>query len=206
MKISSIEFNERITSMATVYLENNVSFCLPKKRIQLLELVEGKSLSEETLNYILDTEVYASAKSSAVNYLALKLRTSFEVRQKLQEMGYDENTIEKVIGNLNEINYIDDNNYAQKYLREKTRLKPKSARLLSMELKQKGIADEIINNAFEEFELDEGEVALELLRKRYSRHTAFDDKLIQKMKSFLMSRGFNYSQISRAISSFLPDE
>ncbi len=206
MKIISLDKNEKVPSMYKVSMENNISFCLPKKRIELLELTEEKVISEDTLNYILDTEVYAAAKSAAVSFLALKLRTAFEVEEKLSEMGYDEATIEKVVENLKEINYINDYNYASKYIAEKTKLKPKSVKLLSLELSQKGIPDYIISEAFEAFELDEEAVAVELLRKKYSRYNSFDEKTIQKMKTFLLSRGFGYSLISRAISIFLPEE
>ncbi len=206
MRITAVEKNEKVSSMATVILDNNITFCMPKKRIELLELKEGKSITEETLNYLLDTEVYAAARSAAVSFLAMKLRTSYEVAQKLSDMGYEEAAIEKVIENLKEINYIDDFNYACKYISEKTKLKPKSVKLLAMELSQKGIRDDIISSALEEFELDEEEVALQLLRKRYSKYTVFDEKLIQKMKTFLAGRGFSYGQISKAVSEFLPDE
>lgn len=206
MRIIGIEKNEKVSSMAAVILDNNITFSLPKKRIELLELKEGKSITEEVLKYLLDTEVYAAARSAGVSFLATKLRTAYEVSQKLSDMGYEESTIEKVIDSLKEINYINDFNYACKYISEKSKLKPKSAKLLSIELSQKGIKEDIISSALEEFELDEGEVALQLLRKRYSKYTSFDEKIIQKMKTFLMSRGFSYSQISKAVSEFLPDD
>ena len=165
MRIIGIEKNEKVSSMAAVILDNNITFSLPKKRIELLELKEGKSITEEVLKYLLDTEVYAAARSAGVSFLATKLRTAYEVSQKLSDMGYEESTIEKVIDSLKEINYINDFNYACKYISEKSKLKPKSAKLLSMELSQKGIKEDIISSALEEFELDEGEVALLLLRK-----------------------------------------
>ncbi|OPX43195.1 regulatory protein RecX [Ruminiclostridium hungatei] len=206
MKIISIEKNQKVSSVCTVLLDNNISFSLPKKRIELLELKEGSSLSEETLNYILDTEVYAAARSAAVSFLAMKLRSSWEVSQRLFDMGYEEVVVERVIESLREIGYIDDLDYSRKYISEKTKLKPKASRLLAMELSRRGIPENIIETALDECALDESRLALELLRKRYSRFTYFDDKLIQKMKAFLTGRGFSYSQVSKAISSFLPEE
>ncbi len=206
MKIVSILKNEKASTMSQIYLDNHVDFSLPRKRIDILELKEGMEISEDRLNYILDTEVYASAKSAAVSFLALRLRTAVEVERKLSVMGYEEATVNKVIENLKEINYINDYKYACKYISEKSKLKPKSVRLLSAELSQRGISDEIIEKAFEEFETDDSEVAIELLRKRYSKYSSFDEKVLKKMKSFLLSRGFSLSQATRAISSFVPDE
>ncbi len=206
MKIISIEKNEKASAMCKVYLDNPISFTLPRKRIDLLELKEGTEISEDRLNYILDTEVYASAKSAAVSFLALRLRTALEVERKLLVMGYEEATIEKVIENLKEISYINDYNYACKYISEKAKLKPKSTRLLAMELSHRGISDEIIERTMSEFVTDDSEVAIELLKKKYSKYSTFDEKLINKMKSFLVSRGFSLNQAARAVSSFVPDE
>lgn len=206
MLIEAIEVNKNIASMARVYLEDKTSFCLPNKRIATLNLEEGKSITSETLEYILTYEVYDAAKSAAVKHLALKLRTSYEIEQKLSELGYEEEIINKVIINLTEIDYINDFQYAYKYISEKTKLQPKSIKLLSMELSHKGIADDIISGAFEEIDLDEDDVAYDLLKKKYSKYSSFDEKLIQKMRSFLMNRGFDYHQTSKSISKFLPED
>lgn len=205
MIITSIEGDKNAPSMARVYIDDDFAFCLPQNRVELLKLTEGGAISEETLDYIVNTEVYAAAKSAAVKFLALKLRTSYEIRQKLSQLGYDEDTAERVVENLTEINYINDYNYALKYIKEKTKLKPKSVKLLSMELAQKGISDDIIQNVSEELEIDENDVAYELLVKKYSKYAAFDEKQVLKMKTFLLNKGFSYSQISRALSKFLPD-
>lgn len=206
MQITSILKDEKNPSMYRVFLEGNINFCLPKKRIAALNLSEGVDIEPDRVEYILSTEVYAAAKSSAVNFLALKLRTSYEIEQKLCELGYEQDTIERVIDNLKEIDYIDDYKYAVKFLTEKTKLNPKSIKMLSIELSNRGIARDIINKVLEEFDVDEDSVALELLKKRYSKYTSFDEKIINKMRSFLASRGFSYQQVSRAISNFLPDD
>ncbi|HEY5586871.1 MAG TPA: regulatory protein RecX [Ruminiclostridium sp.] len=206
MIITSIEINKNIVSMAQVHLDDSTSFCLPLKRISILNLDEGNTISAETLEYILTCEVYGAAKSAAVRYFALKLRTSHEINQKLSELGYEENTINKVIENLIEIEYLNDYKYTVKYISEKIKLQPKSVKLLSMELSHKGIPDDIIFRAFEEIDLDEDNIAFELLKKKYSRQTSYDEKVINKMRSFLMNRGFNYQQTSKAISKFLPED
>jgi len=206
MIITSIEVNKNSTTMATIHIDDNISFCLPQKRIASLNLYEGKTITPETLEYILTYEVFDAAKSAAVKFLAFKLRTSYEIRQKLSELGYEEETINKVIENLIEIDYINDYQYTIKYINEKTKLQPKSIKLLSMELSYKGIPDDIISNGFNEINLNENDIAFELIKKKFSKQTSFDEKLINKMRTFLMSRGFNYQQISKAISKFLPED
>lgn len=206
MRITSIEKSDNNKSMARVCIDNGAEFVLPLKRIDALNLTIDKDIEQESLDYILKYEVYAAAKNVAVKFLSLKLRTSFEVEEKLREMGYEESTINKVISDLAEIEYINDYKYVAKYIAEKTKLKPKSIKLLAMELGHKGIPDEIINSTIEELNPDDEKVALELLKRRYSKYNEFDEKLIKKMKSYLASRGFSYNQISKAISKFIPED
>ncbi len=206
MIITSIEVNKSVATMAVVYVDDTISFCLPQKRIKALDLYKGKDITPETLEFILNYEVLDAAKCSAVKYLAFKLRTSYEVEQKLSELGYNEETINKVIYCLIQIDYINDYKYAIKYINEKTKLQPKSMKMLSMELSYKGITDNTINNAFEEIQLDEDRIAFKLIEKKFSKTTSFDEKTLQKMRSFLANRGFNFQQISRVISKFVPDE
>lgn len=206
MIITSIEKSNRNPSMAKVCIDDKTEFVLPIKRIDTLNLAIDKSIEQETLEYILKNEVYAAAKSAAVKYLTLKLRTSSEVIEKLRELEYPDTTIELVISDLTEIDYINDYRYAVRYISEKTKLKPKSMKLMSMELSFKGISDDIICRAAEEFNLDEENIASELLRKRYSKYGEFDETIIRKMKSYLANKGFNYNQISKAISNFLPED
>ncbi|WP_024834653.1 regulatory protein RecX [Ruminiclostridium josui] len=206
MRITSIEKSNKNKSMASVCIDDKIEFVLPQKRIDALNLAIDKIIEGETLDYILKYEVYAAAKSSAVKFLSLKLRTSFEVEEKLRELGYEETTINQVINDLTEIDYINDYKYATKYISEKTKLKPKSIRLLQMELSNKGIPDDIISSVIEELNPDDDEVALEILKKRYSKYTEYDENLINKMKSYLAGRGFSYNQISKAISKYLPED
>jgi regulatory protein len=166
MLITSIEENRNSSTMARVYLGDNTSFNLPKKRISILNLEEGKSIPDETLKYILNFEVFDAAKSAAVKYLSMKLRTSYEINNRLSELGYDEDTSSKVIENLTEIDYINDYQYALKFISEKIKLQPKSIKMLSMELSYKGIPDDIIYQAFQEISFDEDNIAYELIKKR----------------------------------------
>lgn len=206
MRITSIEKSNKNKSMASICIDNKQEFILPLKRIDALNLTVDKSIEPETLDYILKYEVYAAAKNSAVKFLSLKLRTSFEVKEKLIELGYEDNTISQVINDLTEIDYINDHKYATKYISEKTKLKPKSIKLMEMELDNKGIPNEIINSVIEELNPDDDLVALELLKKRYSKYSEYDENLIKKMKSYLAGRGFSYNQISKAISKYLPED
>jgi regulatory protein len=67
----------------------------------------------------------------AVRFLAMKLRSEKEVSFKLENEGFDEDTIEKVLEELKSMGYINDKIYAQKYVYDRSKLKPKAKKMLS---------------------------------------------------------------------------
>ena len=203
MKVVSITTNDRVKSHAQVTLEGGTQFCLPLKRLSILDITEGCHIDDSRIQYIIDYEVYAAAKADAVKYIATKMRTCYEVEKKLFQLGYEENCISRVVEDLIEINYLDDLKYANCFISDRNKLKPTSSRLMRMELKHRGIEDSIIDIAMSGQEQQDENVAYTFLQKKYSKYTDFDDKLILKMKNFLAARGFEYSQISYAVEKFI---
>ena len=61
---------------------------------------------------------FEQAKEKAVKYLVLTLRTENEVRNKLKRLNVEEDIIEEVINYLKGINYINDSNYIEAYIRQ----------------------------------------------------------------------------------------
>lgn len=203
MKVVSITTNDKVKSHAQVTLEGGIQFCLPLKRLSILDITEGCYIDDSRIQYIIEYEVYAAAKADAVKHMATKMRTCYEVEQKLLQLGYEEDCISRVIHDLREINYLDDLKYATSFVSDRNKLKPTSSRLMRMELKYRGIEDSIIDKAMSEQEQQDEDVAYTLLIKKYSKYTDFDDKLIIKMKNFLAARGFEYSQIASAVEKFV---
>ncbi len=203
MKVVSITTIEKVKSHAQVTLEGGKQFCLPLKRLSILDITEGCQIDDSRVQYIIDYEVYAAAKADAVKHIATKMRTCYEVEQKLFQLGYEEDCISRVIEDLIEINYLDDLKYSNCFISDRNKLRPTSSRLMRMELKHRGIEDSIIDQALSGQEQQDENVAYTLLKKKYSKYTDFDDKLILKMKNFLAARGFEYSQISSAVERLI---
>jgi regulatory protein len=203
--VDSIDINENNKTFATVYLGNRINFCLPTKRIKELDIAEGKYISDETVQYILTCEVYSASKAAAVKFISTKLRTVRETRTRLEEIGFDGNTIEKVINDLLEIDYLNDYKYAVSFISDRKKLKPMSSKAITYELEYRGITNNVIETALSEIALSDDDTAYALISKKFAKYLSYDEKLITKMRTFLMSRGFNYSQVSKAISKFISE-
>ena len=135
---------------------------------------------------------------AALNIITYKDRTVAELKKKLTEKGYGLSEIEDVIAKLAEYNYVDDQRYAIHFA--KGRSESRGARVIRMELKNKGVSDSLISLAMEELDVDESETVEKLLRRRYGNEDLRDEKTRNRAYGFLMRRGFSYDTISRAIS------
>ena len=110
------------------------------------------------------------------------------------------------IEELKSMGYLNDMIYAQKFVYERIKLKPKSKKALSFELKSKGISEDIIETVLNDIDYDEDVVIERLLRKRFRKYDLADSKITKKAYSFLMHRGFNFEDIKRVINKIIIEE
>ncbi len=145
--------------------------------------------------------------NKAYFFLKFRPRTEKEIRdylyKKISRTHWSRNDAEKVIRELIEEKLVDDKKFVDLFIRDRTALKPKGKKLLTKELKQKGISDELIEQYFLENNIDEESLAFKILEKRWQRFKFLDSrKRFEKSARFLMSRGFNYDLIKKIISRF----
>lgn len=128
---------------------------------------------------------FEEAKEQAVKYLVRTLRTEMEVRNKLKKLNVDDEMIDDVVSYLKEISYIDDNNYANSYIRQCEKMPKYSKYEIKMKLSQKGIDKEIIDNAIGNLSYNyEAKIVEKLLK------TKLKDMDELKQKAYLYRRGF----------------
>lgn len=200
MVITSIEKGSKNKERYSVYIDHNFAFTLSEEDYLRFGFYEKKEISEEEINVIKKDVNLRAAKSIAVRFLALKLRTEKEVRNKLSGQGYEEETIELAVADLRESQFINDLQYARKFIMDRLKLKPSSRRFLQYELEQKGISRADIAEALEEIEVNESAIAEALVKKKFGRQDISDPKVVKKVHSFLMQRGFDYGIITDILS------
>ena len=144
------------------------------------------------------TKEFIEAKTNAVKYIMYKPRTQYEVRNKLLKLEYDEELIEEVINELLLLEYLNDNLYAEKFIKNSQSIKPMSKNMIKYKLKEKGISDDIIQNVLRDNEIDEIELARDLFFKK-TKGKPLDEKELNKVKGFLARKGFSLSIINKVV-------
>ena len=69
---------------------------------------------------------------------------------------------------------------------------------------QKGLTEETVETALEQYNEAFGENLSELLREKYSRYLAdiTDKKSVEKVKNSLVRYGYSYDEINRGIAEY----
>ena len=145
----------------------------------------------------------------ALRFLSYRPRSEKEVRDKLkvqsEKLKVKDSTaiIDKIIVKLKEKKFVNDEEFARMFLENRLRFKPRSSRLIQMELKQKGIDPETINNL--QLTIDNDlESARKLVEKKIGRLEGLPkQEIYQKLGRYLASKGFDWDTIKKSIDAVL---
>lgn len=140
------------------------------------------------------------ARARLLRLLARRPHTIQEAARKLQTAGYSKLVVERVIEEAQRNGWLDDQTYAKLWVEDRTASKPRGKALLKRELRRKGIADQKIERAISDADLNEEDLVLRLAHEQVIRYQIDDpQKLERKLKNFLLRRGFSFDAIRRAL-------
>ena len=110
---------------------------------------------------------------------------------RLRKRGFDDFSIESALMKLKEQGLIDDCAFAQFWKENRECFSPRSRVMLHRELRQKGVASDIIAETAKE--IDEEAGAYRAGHKKAEKLASLDrESFYRKLGSFLRRRGFNY--------------
>lgn len=132
---------------------------------------------------------------------------SKDARQKLIKWEIQEEDIKKIMSFLFEHKFIDDERFARIYTEDKFRFNHWGKQKITMMLRQKGISQDIIDEALSIIPTDNyTEHCMELLQQKYRTLTEQDPyKLKAKLTRFAVGRGFDYDTVSKCLFQLLSD-
>jgi len=136
---------------------------------------------------------------AAYRYLNYRPRSEAEVRQRLQQRGFDNEVVEKAIVKLKEQNLIDDYAFARFWKENRLSFKPKSKRLIIKELKDKKVAQGIIEQVTDNIDDMDNAYKLGCRRMHILAYLDYPD-FYRRLSNYLSYRGFNYEVIKRTIA------
>lgn len=189
-----------------IYLDDDRAFVLYNNEIRHFCLTPSCEMSEQTYNQIVTEILLKRARSRALHLLERQDRTERQLREKLQQNEYPNQVIDDALNYVKSFHYIDDNRFSRNYIR--FHCDKKSRRQIFMALLRKGVAKEVIEEAYDEIaeELDLEEKDSQLIqmwieKKRISLN-ALSEKEYQKFYRFLLNKGFAYEEINHVLRRY----
>ncbi|MCL2621204.1 MAG: RecX family transcriptional regulator [Defluviitaleaceae bacterium] len=206
MRITDITQQVKNPKRYSVFIDNRFAFGIHGADLLHHKLEIGQALDADKLSKIRYGVEFATARDAAVKYLGKGMKSTKQVRDKLSEKEYSNESIDDVVDLLTQRGYLDDVAYATAFISQKTKINNFGRFRIEQELRAKGVSEHHIYTAYEDISGDEQEddltAAIRALEKKI-RHKDLaqivdDPKELQKLKSFLARRGFDFDTIDKA--------
>lgn len=193
-KITALKAQKKNPNRINVYLDGEFAFGVA--RIVAAWLSIGQELDDEQIAGLQQQDAGEVALDNAVKFISYRSRTEAEIRRKLSEKGFSDLEIEKVLERLRSNGLVADEQYARSWVESRSATHPRSRRLMSMELRQKGVSDSDISKALDE-SVDDDELAYQAAMQYAHRLAKFEwDKFRERLSGYLLRRGFTYGTIA----------
>lgn len=189
--ITALRVSEKSQGRIQVFLDEEYAFSLTA--IVAAPLHIGQRLSDDDIEALQTADLQERAWERALKFLSYRARSEAEIRRYLAENKFGD-VEDQVVERLYRLGYLNDQAFAQAWVASRNAQRPKGPRALRFELRSKGIASDVIEEALADLSADE--TAYAAVRKSAARWFELDPgALRQKVHAFLARRGFDYETI-----------
>ena len=195
--ISSLQQQKKNPERVSVFIEGEFAFGVSLDTAA--RLAKGQFLSDADIAALQTDDEHDRAYQSALHYLGSRPRSTTEVQRNLHEKGFGDEAVAAAIARLVEHHYLDDEEFARYWLDNRSRFRPRSAKAIRYELRQKGVERDAIEAALEE--LDEDAAAWDAAASKLDRWRDLpQEEFERKLGAFLARRGFDFETARRTVA------
>ena len=188
-KITALEYQKKNRDRVSVYLDGRFAFGVPA--IVAARLTRGQFLSDAEIVSIREQGDAETAYHKALDYLSYRPRSRAEVITYLKKRGLPEEQIDAVVERLERAGLLDDVVFAQFWIENRERFRPKGLRALRYELRLKGVSNEIIEQALVSVDVSASAYRSASKKARQVQHLD-QREFHRKVVEYLARRGFDY--------------
>ncbi|MCI8949257.1 MAG: regulatory protein RecX [Lachnospiraceae bacterium] len=195
MVVSVVRLDQK---RSRVLFDQDLALVLYPEDIRKFSIREGRELTEEDYERLLNQVLKPRAKERVLKTLMVSDKTEKHLRKLLQREGYPKEAVEASISMALSYRYIDDSAYAARYLESCG--KKKSRRQLMWDMQKKGFSNELVQELLREHPVDEKEQIRSLLEKKgYCPGEKLDQKTYGKFAGMLARKGYSYEAVSAVL-------
>lgn len=205
--ITAIQPQQRDNARMSIFIDGQFGFGLHADIVLDHRLTTGQELSEQDITALLAEDQVKKAITAALNLISYRPRSAGELRQRLRQKDYPAEAIDRAVARMEELRYVDDESFAERWVESRQEHQPRSERMLRQELRQKGIDAETIDDTIDAAGIDEYGDALTIGAKKLRSLRGLDQQVRdRRLTGLLGRRGYSYDVIRRVIAELTGDE
>lgn len=195
-KITAIKAAVKTPDRFNIFIDGAFSFSLHASQLVQIGLRLGQEYTEAEIARFKDESTFGKAYARALEYIMRRPRSVKELRDYAWRKQWEAEVTNRVVTRLIEKGFLDDAKFAVAWVRHRALGKPMSERRLKLEMKQKGLSNDIIAEALTSSDtFDELAALRQLIAKKRGRYTDS-----QKFKVYLARQGFSFDAINEVLS------
>ena len=211
--ITALKAQRRSTDRLNLYIDGEFRCGIAMDVVATERLRIGQTVDEALLERLIAADEAWKAKQAALSLLGARARGTGELTDRLRRKGYTQPAIDWAISESQRLGYLDDAAFAEAWVRDRVRLRPRGPRALAAELARKRVPSDIAraaidrvmrNDAVGEKELC-ADVAAKWLRTHNTETASREDSqnLQRRFTAYLARRGFSSDTIRDAVKRHL---
>ncbi|WKZ25214.1 MAG: RecX family transcriptional regulator [bacterium] len=197
--ITSIEL-QKSKKRVNIFLDEKFGFGIDLEGFIKFNLKVNQELSNEQISIIKDKSERSKTLNKVLNYATIRPRSEKEIKDYLKRKKVEELIHLYILNKLKKLKLLDDLEFAKWWIDQRQSFSPKSKKVLTNELRVKGVNNQIIKDLLEVSEINEIKIAKNLIESKKYKWERFDKKTKkQKITQYLASKGFGWDVISKCI-------
>lgn len=185
--------------LRAIELDDGQTIVLSGKTVDEAGLRAGDEVEETILTELAERDESSRAVDLSLHSLAQRPRSEAEIRRKLAQKQISERATNGAVVRLRQLGLLDDRRFAEQWVEERLRLRPRGRRMLRQELLGKGVASDLIEEVLDR-DLKEEQNAIAIAEKAMGRMRSLDPRVARRrLAAMLARRGYGYEVARYAV-------
>jgi regulatory protein len=208
MKITAVQALGGRGDQVEVRLEDGRELRLSSEVALRAGLRRGMEADEARLATLQEEDLRWRAREAALHLLSFRARSRAELASRLRRREFPPEVVESCVADLAAAGLLDDSAFAEAFVRDGIRGKPRGPRRLASELRAKGVAPEEVSAAIREVlgaeDVSEVELARQAAARWRPRPGEDPVRARRRLHGYLARRGFGHEAIHEVLAELDP--
>ena len=197
-KVTALRAGKGRRKRVNIFLDGEYAFSLEAEVAVKEGLRVDQELSPERIEEITSANNYSRCYDAAALFISYRPRSEPELRERLRRRNFPAESIDAVVARMKEQGLVDDTAFARFWTENRDSFSPRSQWLTGVELRRKGVSEEIIQQAVDVLD-DEDSAYRAAFKKARNLPRRDYQNFRRRLGDHLQRRGFGYGVINATV-------